>query len=148
MNRFRLGVPDDIPTMLPMMREFYTVERLAFDPARSERLLTMLIGDPRFGRLVLIESGDAIAGYMILGFGFSLEFGGRDAFIDELFVLPQWRGRGLGTGAVEYACELCRVEGMESLHLEADHSNERAHKLYLGLGFRDHERHLMSRKLQ
>ena len=145
---FRVANAEDIPTILPMMQEFYAFERIPYDEVRATRLLATLLSDPRNGRLIVMETNEVLAGYMIIGFGFSIEFGGRDALLDELFVAPEYRGKGIGARALEFAFELCRREGIEALHLEADHFNERAHDLYLRLGFKDHERHLMSKWLK
>jgi GNAT superfamily N-acetyltransferase len=147
MPHFRKAALIDIPSILPMMREFYDFEGIPFDESRSIRLLTQLLNDPRCGRLVIIEHDSTLAGYMIVGFGFSIEFGGKDALLDELFLLPQFRGLGLGSEAIAFAISLCKQDGVAALHLEADHFNERAHDLYLSLGFKDHKRHLMTKWL-
>ncbi len=148
MNRIRAATPADIAVVLPMMREFYAHERLPYEESRQERLLSQLIAEPRCGRLVVLEDAGTITGYMVLGFGFSVEFGGRDALLDELFVKPEFRGRGIGTRVIEAAVEICRSEGIEAIHLEADHANVGAHELYLRLGFKDHPRHLMTKWLK
>ena len=129
------------------MQDFCSFERLAFDVRTRTALLERLISDERLGRLVLILYEERLTGYFVLGFGFSIEFGGRDALLDELYVLPEYRGRGLGTAALERAFTICRAVGIACLHLEADHFNERAHELYLREGFKDHERHLMTKWL-
>lgn len=147
MRNYRVASSAELVSVLPMMREFYDFERIPFEEERATVLLRELLGDPRNGRLVMIESEDATAGYMIVGFGFSIEFGGRDALLDELFILPEFRGVGLGTGAINFAVKLCAENGISALHLEADHFNDRAHDLYLRLGFKDHERHLMTKWL-
>jgi GNAT superfamily N-acetyltransferase len=159
MATFRLAQAVDVPALLPLMRDFYEYERLPFDAARSERLLRELIGDERLGRVLLFqfplgngarqtESHDSregtLVGYMILTFGYSLEFGGRDALIDEFYVVPSARGGGCGTQAIAHAVEICRSLGITNIHLEADYFNERVHEFYKRLGFRDHERHLMT----
>lgn len=146
---FRPSVVSDIASLLPLMRDFYQYERLAFDVARTERMLNELIGDERLGRVILFDDdgglqGSALIGYMILTFGYSLEFGGRDALIDEFYVVPSARGSGIGTRAVAYAVAICRAAGITNLHLEADYVNSRVHEFYKRLGFRDHERHLMT----
>jgi GNAT superfamily N-acetyltransferase len=130
-----------------MMREFYVFEGIPYDESRAIRLLTQLVSDATCGRLALVEQEGELAGYLILGFGFSVEFGGRDALLDELFIRPEFRGQGLGSSAIESALSLCKEEGIQALHLEADHFNERAHDLYLRLGFKDHKRHLMTKWL-
>ena len=129
------------------MRQFYAFERLPFDPARGEELLRQLLADDRLGRLVVMELEKTIAGYLVLGFGFSLEFGGRDALLDEFYVLPEHRGQGIGAAALEFAFQLCRASGIRAVHLEADYFNQRAHEFYRRAGFKDHERHLMTKWL-
>ena len=155
---FRFAAVQDIPRLLPLMRDFYQYERLTFDVARTERLLRELIRNEQLGRVILFEDAtaapgttdasgaqrNALVGYMILTFGYSLEFGGRDALIDEFYVVPEARGSGTGTQAVAHAIEICRAVGISNVHLEADYFNTRVHDFYKRLVFRDHERHLMT----
>ncbi len=144
---FRAGAPADIETILPMMEDFYVFEKIPYDASRSRRLLHQLVDDPRLGRLIVFERNKEIVGYLVLGFGFSLEFGGIDALLDEFYVRPEFRGRAIGRAALEFACDLCRDLGIRALHLEADTVNTRVHEFYLRSGFRDHPRHLMTRWL-
>jgi ribosomal protein S18 acetylase RimI-like enzyme len=142
---FRFGVISDIDRLLPLMRDFYSFERLPYDETRSKHLLAQLIEGRDLGRLVVFEDAKQLVGYMVLGFGFSLEFHGRDCFIDEFYVQPEQRQQGIGRAAVGFAIETCRELGIKALHLEADHFNTRGHEFYKRLGFKDHDRHLMTR---
>ena len=144
MATFRFAAVDDIPGLLPLMRAFYDFERLAFDATRIERMLRELMGDSSVGHVIVFEDANALVGYMVLTFGYSLEFGGRDALIDEFYVVPAARGGGVGTAAIEHAKQICRARGVSKIHLEADYVNARVHEFYKRLGFRDHERHLMT----
>ena len=144
---FRFGRLSDINDLLPLMQDFYSFERLPYDEDRLRQLLPQLIEDGNLGRLILFEESQQLVGYMVLGFGFSLEFHGRDCFIDEFYVKPELRGQGIGRAAVEFALQSCRDVGIKALHLEADHFNTRGHEFYKRLGFNDHERHLMTRWL-
>jgi GNAT superfamily N-acetyltransferase len=141
---FRLVTSEDFDRLIPLMQDFYAFERLPYDEARLRRLISDLNADKNLGRLVLFELTDELVGYMVLGFGFSLEFHGRDCLIDEFYVRPEHRSKGIGQAAVEFALELCRNLGIKAVHLEADHFNVRGHEFYKRLGFKDHERHLMT----
>ena len=144
---FRFAEVSDIDRLLPLMRDFYLFERLQYDEVRLRDLLRRLIQDKNLGRLILFEVSHQLIGYMVLGFGFSLEFHGRDCFIDEFYVKPERRQQGVGQAAVEFALQTCRELGIKAVHLEADHFNERGHEFYKRLGFKDHDRHLMTRWL-
>lgn len=141
---FRLAEARDIERLLPLIRNFYIFERLPFDDNRHRRLLAVLIEDPTLGRLIVFEQASELLGYMVLGFGFSLEFHGRDCLLDEFYVVPEYRSKGIGRAAVEFAIATCREMGIHAVHLEADYVNVRGHEFYKNLGFKDHERHLMT----
>ena len=144
---FRLGNAEDFDALLPLIRDFYEFEHLPYDESLLRRLLSILVSDATLGRLILFQSGKELLGYMVLGFGFSLEFHGRDCLIDEFYVRPECRSQGIGKAAVAFALAICRELGIEAVHLEADYSNIRGHEFYKRLGFNDHQRHLMTRWL-
>lgn len=144
---FRFGEQRDIDSLLPLMQDFYAFEKLQYNPGRLRRLLSELIENRDLGRLILFEEAQELVGYMVLGFGFSLEFHGRDCFIDEFYVAPEYRSRGIGQAAVDFALGVCREAGIKAVHLEADQVNVRGHEFYKRLGFKDHPRHLMTRWL-
>ncbi len=134
----------DIEPLLPLMRDFYGFERLPFEESRQHQLVSQLVQSPHLGRLILFEHAGQLLGYMVLGFGFSVEFHGRDCLLDEFYVVPEHRSKGIGRAAVEFAIATCREMGIRAVHLEADYVNVRGHEFYKRLGFKDHERHLMT----
>jgi GNAT superfamily N-acetyltransferase len=146
-SQFHFARATDIERLLPLMRDFYAFEKLHYDENRLRALLAQLIADPRLGRLILFQIHNDLIGYMVLGFGFSLEFQGTDCFIDEFYVKPEHRSKGIGAAALNFALTVCREAGIAAIHLEADHFNVRGHEFYLRLGFKDHDRHLMTRWL-
>lgn len=145
---FRGAVAGDIEFLLEMMRALYQHDDVPFDEARSRRATLQLMQEPQHGGVLMIEVDGAPAGYLVVTFAYSLEFGGSHGFIDELFVAKGFRGRGIGTAAVHHAAALCTNRGMMALLLEADIGNERATQLYRRLGFVEHRRRLMTRLLQ
>ena len=145
--RFRQAGPEDAPALLDLMRPFYETERLPFDPERTPAALRTLLANPILGQAWLIEADGAAAGYFVLAFVFVLEFGGRCAFVDELFVRPERRGSGLGTAALQQAAAVAAVLGLCALRLEMDHANPGAERLYRRAGFARHERFILTKQL-
>ena len=144
---FRIAGPNDVETLLPFVREFWVIERLAFVEPAVRRALAGILANAELGRVVAIELESQPIGYYVLTLGYSLEYLGRDAFVDELYVREAHRGIGIGDRAIELAVEECRRLGVRALHLEVDHVNPRARALYERVGFAAHERALMTRQI-
>ncbi len=143
--KFRPARDADIGLLVTMMREFYAIDAYPFDAEVARRALADLVGDPALGCVWLIEDGKAAIGYVVLTFGYSLEFHGRDAFVDELYVRADHRGRGIGTRALRLVEDTCRARGVHAVHLEVERTNVAGRELYRKLGFQDHDRQLMTR---
>lgn len=144
---FRTANPSDADLLVGMMRDFNAHERITFEEAEVRAVLARLFADDSLGLACLILLGGEVAGYVVIAFGFSIEFRGRDAFIDELFVKDEYRGRGLGAAAVSFTEGVCRARGVRALHLEVDRQNTRAQSVYRRAGFTDHDRYLLTKWL-
>ncbi len=142
---FRLADPSDADALVEMMRGLYEHDRTPFDEPGHRAALAQLFADESYGLPCLILLGAEVAGYVVITFGFSLEFRGRDAFIDELFVKDEFRGRGLGAAAILFAEGVCRERGVRALHLEVERGNDAAQRVYRRAGFADHDRYLLTK---
>lgn len=109
--------------------------------------MQQLLQEPAFGRIWLIEMEQALAGYFVLCLGFSLEYHGHDAFVDEIYVREAYRGQGLGKRALQFLETQCRALGVQALHLEVERVNTHAQEVYRKHGFADHDRYLMTKWL-
>jgi ribosomal protein S18 acetylase RimI-like enzyme len=133
--------------ILEMMRDYYAFDGHHFDPLRAREALLGILREPAFGRVWLISIDEEVAGYVVLTFGYSLEFLGRDAFIDELFLHERFRGRGIGTAIMEQVENEAHTFDIRSLHLEVVRANQNALRLYRKLGFHDREHYLMTKSI-
>ena len=140
--------PGDLPDLLEMLRRFYAEDRIPLDEPRVRRGLEQLLADPARGAVLFAEAGGACLGYLVLGWCFSIEQGGRHVLVDELYLAPDARGRGLGSALLAAACECARAQGAEVARLEVNRHNARAKALYLRHGFRDDDRDLLSLPLR
>ncbi len=143
----RLAAQHDVPLATELMREFYAESGYRLDADRAAAALAALAAEPALGRLWLIEDAREPVGYVALCFGWSLEYHGRDAFVDDLYLRPAARGKGLGSRALEAVAAESVALGVHALHLEVERVNAPAQALYRKLGFRDNERQLLTRRL-
>ena len=78
-------------------------------------------------------------------FGYSIEFGGPDGFVEEMYIPEGHRGKGIGRAVLEEARSHARHPGVKALHLEVVRSYQRAGRLYGSVEFTSgHRCHLMS----
>ncbi len=111
---------------------------LTAEHPQSEKLkstLAELLAHPKYGSVFLIKQSNEFIGYAILCFGFSLEYGGRDAFIDEFFIRKESRNKKIGSEVLDYICKYARTTGIKALHLEVKEKHKNAEHFYERNGF-------------
>ena len=133
--------------LLTMMKEFYQLEQLKFNEDKLTNAVTLMLGNNDLGRIFLITSDGRFVGYSVVTFGFSLEFFGRDAIIDEIYVRENFRGKGIGSRLLKFIENLCQEEKIYALHLEVNRINTKAQDLYRRMGYKDHNRYLLTKWL-
>lgn len=143
----RLANESDAETLFRLMREYYTFDGHYFDPDKAREALLQLLREPAFGLVWLISDETTIIGYVVLCFGYSLEFHGRDAFLDEFYLKADYRRRGAGAHVLNQIEERARREGIRAIHLEVVRRNEAAGSFYRKVGYVDHDHRLMTKRL-
>jgi ribosomal protein S18 acetylase RimI-like enzyme len=148
--QFRLAVESDSDSLLDFMREYYAFDGHGFDREKARVALTALLRDSNLGLAWLILDRNAIdsdapVGYVVLCFGYSLEWLGRDAFVDEFYLREEYRGRGWGRKTMEFVEKAARAADVRTLHLEVVRENSAALQLYRKLGFAEHRSTFLSK---
>jgi ribosomal protein S18 acetylase RimI-like enzyme len=127
----------DLDQFMPLMEGFYTHFGYPFERAEHRLVVENFLENPHLGSLWFIETEDERAGYLALTYGFTFEFLGRDAFVDELFVLEPFRNRGFGEAALKQIQVKAPELGLVAIHLQTESYNTRAKRLYEQVGFND-----------
>jgi diamine N-acetyltransferase len=140
------SVSHDLEPCLELMRAYYEFDGIDFDPARARSALEQLIREDH-GRAWIVQLEGEPAGYVVILWGFSLEYGGRVLEVDELFVCAEFRGHGLGHAVLEFVETQARALGAVLLTLETEPDNEPAQAFYGRHGFSKLERHVMRKQL-
>ena len=137
----------DISTITQMMQDFYAIDNYPMDVEVAKTLFQEFISNEHLGKSWLIYSENEIVGYIILTFIFSFEYGGKIAFVDELFIKETARGKGIGKEAIQFIQREVPKLSLKLLYLEVEPHNENAQKLYLAHDFELHNRKLMKYKV-
>lgn len=143
-----VAAPTECDAILPLVQTFYEHFQYRFVANEKRAQLEEFVAAPTLGRLLVIRCDAAIVGYALIAFSYGLEFGGRVAFIDELFVHPSARSMGIGGEALAQIEQVCIACGMRALRLEVESDNPKAAALYLRSGYIDYQRRLLAKPLQ
>ena len=125
---------EDIPALVEMMGEFYAESNMPLDAEATTRAFQSLIEKPDFGSIWMDFKGVEPTGYVVLTVCFSMEFGGFDGHIDDLYVRPAFRRQGVAKRLIEAVLIECNDRDLESLTVEVAPENDAAKALYLNLG--------------
>jgi GNAT superfamily N-acetyltransferase len=143
----RYATNADEQQLLSLIRQYYAEDGYVFCEKRAHRAIKRLLADRALGRIWVMAAEHKIVGYVVLTLGFSLEYLGRDAFLDEIYVTPEWRGRGLGKRALRLVEDTCRELEVNALHLEVERDKMEVQRLYKRESFKEHARYLMTKWL-
>jgi diamine N-acetyltransferase len=148
--RFEPARPEHADIFITMMRALEQADpgKTPFDEQRRRTIFDQFVRDSPYGRAWLIVEGERPAGYVVLTVSFSFEYRGCDAYIDELYIAEEHRGRGIGRQAMEFVETVARELGVNAMHLEVSRDNEAALELYRRIGYVDHGRYLMTKWLE
>ena len=144
----RRATAADLHWLLAMMEPFYQGEGISWSPSNAQPSVAKLIDDPSLGAIGVVESDRQGVGYAVVTWGYDLEWGGRDAFLTEIYLLPSARGQGIGARALSLLEDIARAEGAKALHLMVRPDNAPAVRLYAGAGYRSPPRTLLSKDLR
>ena len=148
MTALNLATPANMDRLLPLIAAFHAEEGITQDDAMRRGAVEPLLSGSPHGAIYLIGPGRAPIGYVIICFGWSVELGGLDGFVDEIYIRPGVRGRGIGSEILTSLPKTLAGSGLKALHLEVDREAAKTRALYEKLHFAPRERYmLMTRKL-
>lgn len=124
----------DLARLLPMVEAFHSEAGIDSTAERREAAVTPLLEGSQLGAIWMIGPKMAPVGYVCVSFGWSIELGGMDGIIDELWIRQKVRGRGMGTEVLEALKKALAGAGLTALHLES--VGQGATRLYERAGFR------------
>lgn len=132
----------DADLFLAMAQKFHEEDGHPLTPAGKTSIRDVAAGVDLAPAFFIINDDEKI-GFFVLSLGYSPEHGGTDGFIDDIYIDPAHRGRGLGRQALDLALNESRECGIRVLLLEVEADNDRAYHLYTSMGFTDTKRRLL-----
>lgn len=133
--RIRPAAEADVPLVLRFIRELAEYERLLHEVvATEERLRETLFGARPAAEVVIAEWEGAPAGFALFFHNFSTFLGRPGVYLEDLFVEPEHRGRGIGKALLAHLARLAVERGCGRLEWWVLDWNEDAIRFYRSLG--------------
>ena len=129
----RLATPADLPELLGLVCEYCEADHHDFDEARVRSALVPLLESDRYGLVWVV--GRPAEGYAVVTWGYSLESGGADALLDEIYVRERRRGRG--SELLRHIMQDLESRGLSRIFLETERHNEAVRRFYARHGFEE-----------
>ena len=147
LQTLRRAGTDDLHQLVAMMAEFYSDSPYTLNPRRAAEAFAPLLADDRWGYVWFILGDSQEVGYVVITLGYSMEYGGPSAVVDDFFIKPAFRGNGQGKAALAEVGSCCAAGGVRAIHVETGDDNPRALAVYRGSGFVDTNRVHLALKL-
>ena len=132
--------PADTPILESMILDMYACHDMVFPIENIQKTLQRAAAHPEQLQIKVFKVGKEIVGYAILPAFWSNEYGGLVMIIDELYVIPTYRSKGIST---LFIASLEQSKDYVLLHLEVVKENTAALALYKRLGFQAIDRTFM-----
>src|SRR5262245_23552201 len=132
--KIRRATERDVPLILDLIRGLAEYERLAHEvTATEETLRRSLFGSSQAAEVIIAEAGGEPAGFALFFHNFSTFVGRRGLYLEDLFVKPAWRGKGVGRRLLVHLAQLAVERDCGRLEWAVLDWNEPAIRFYRGL---------------
>lgn len=119
-------------------KAFYASDAVAhdIDPKHFHQTFHLILQKSPLVRGLVYELDGEVAGYMLLSFMYSNEFGGIVVLLEEIYIDPRYRGQGIGKQFFAFA-DAEYKDSAVCFRLEVARNNAKAIELYQSLGFQE-----------
>ena len=140
-----LADPTDLPRVMGLMARFHEEMGLPYDDAHREAAAAPLLDGSPLGAVWLIGPARAPLGYVMIGFGWSVPRAGMVGTLEEVFIRPSVRRRGIGTETLHAIAVSLRDAGLRALTVSLPPEQDALQSFCERVGFRsDPPRHHMT----
>ena len=130
----RLAHVDDCATILGFIRDLAAYEKLSHEVVADEAMLRATLFGARPAAEVLIAEDDVPVGFALFFTSYSTFLAKPGRYLEDLFVVPEWRGRGVGRALLAYLARVAMDRGCGRMEWSVLDWNEPALGFYERLG--------------
>jgi GNAT superfamily N-acetyltransferase len=130
------AIPTDIDAIHRLLVDQFDEHDIPMSQEMLRQAIAEIFHKEGLGLFLVARDGGEVIGLAALSFAWTLEYAGKTAWLDELYVVPERRGQGIGRALLEQVIGEARALGCKAIDLEVDKAHYRAERLYEREGFR------------
>ena len=137
---------EDVPELTELLMMLFGIEaEFTPDSQKQHAGLMKIISDPAVGEILVIRSvpDDRICGMVSLLYTISTALGGRVAVLEDMFIVPFYRRKGLGSMLISGAVSHAQRNGLLRISLLTDSDNHQAVSFYEKNNFKKSQMQVM-----
>lgn len=131
---YRFATPNDVPVILDLIKQLAEYEKAADQVVATENLLHESLFAQRAAEVLLVEAGGRAVGFAVFFTSYSTWLARAGIFLEDLFVLPDERGKGYGKGLLVRLAQIAVERGCGRLEWNCLDWNQPSIDFYLSLG--------------
>ena len=129
------GTIDNIDILYTLMQDQFKSHEILVEENTLITAVVELLRRGGLGFFLIAWEGKNALGLAAVSYAWTLEHGGKTAWLDELYVIPERRGEGIGSTLIDQVIHEAREEGCRAIDLEVDSDHLEAERLYERKGF-------------
>ena len=131
---YRFATPNDVPVIIDLIKQLAEYEKAADQVVATEDLLHESLFAQRAAEVLLVEAGGRAVGFAVFFTSYSTWLARAGIFLEDLFVLPDERGKGYGKGLLVRLAQIAVEHGCGRLEWNCLDWNQPSIDFYLSLG--------------
>ena len=132
--KFRYATEVDVPLILSFIRDLAEYEKMLDEVVATEELLTEWLFEKNKAEVIFALEGDVEVGFALFFHNFSTFLGRAGIYLEDLFVKPEYRGKGYGKGLLKQLAKIAVERGYGRLEWWCLDWNQPSIDFYLSLG--------------
>ena len=131
---YRYATEDDVALIIKLVRQLAEYENMLDQVVATEELMKKWIFEEKKAEVIFALEGDPVVGMALFFHNFSTFLGRAGIYLEDLFVLPEYRGRGYGKGLLRALARITVERGCGRLEWSCLDWNKPSIDFYLSLG--------------
>ena len=131
---YRFADENDLSLILYFIKELATYEKMLDEVVADENLLREWIFEKKKAEVIFALEGEKEVGFALFFHNFSTFLGRAGIYLEDLFVMPEYRGKGYGKGLIKTLAKIAVERGCGRLEWACLNWNQPSIDFYLSLG--------------